>query len=594
MITIPSLVGAPSTVGLSVSASVARAKVAAGGGGVAPTPILSVTGALSFIAGAVAGTLVALIGNVPAGATPTLTPNDGRLVIAGDAVNGWKAVVGLTASSIGSIPLAVSANGATSASAAVSVTAPIYLPVLPNQYGAFLTKRLYAGYNGRMFTLQRASDNALRDVFPATGSDLADNEAVKTWANGSRVYVKTFYDQFGSSLILTWTDTVNMPVYDPSQSLAGAIPSLYDSIGGIGVSKFLRADVVLDRSALTIFDVVQPLSSQENSTMWAMYNSGLKATMRVDRAVPGLRFTGDANGHNYGTLAIPRVNPSVIGFSSSLTSTKLYIREQEIVGTGTEAQAINLLAVGGDQGTNATNASQARWGYVIYSAQLSTADALAVRDALTQAFYIPTVFDSRVVFTGDSITLGSGSRDLLNRIRQMRLNAKAEMFNCGIGGMTLSTMNTRYAAFISPLYTSAYGSRRCVVDSQAGSNDFAAGATSATMQARNITFTNSAKADGYVMGWGTIIQRVESGLPSGFPTEVASYNLWLNTKANGADFVIDYASQPRFAASDATTTASGLYGDEANGTAGAFIHPSTLGYSLLAPIDAAQLNMVLA
>lgn len=88
---------------------------------VAALPTLTIAGPLTFTSGAPAGTLVATIGNVPAGSTPTLTPNDGRLAIAGDATNGWKVVVGLTNASAGSIALSVAANGANSASATVTV-----------------------------------------------------------------------------------------------------------------------------------------------------------------------------------------------------------------------------------------------------------------------------------------------------------------------------------------------------------------------------------------------------------------------------------------------------------------------------------------
>ena len=86
-------------------------------------PALTLTGPLTYATNAAAGTLVANIGNVPAGVTPTLTPNDGRLVVAGSQQAGWTAVVGMSASSAGTISLSVAAAGATGATASVSVTA---------------------------------------------------------------------------------------------------------------------------------------------------------------------------------------------------------------------------------------------------------------------------------------------------------------------------------------------------------------------------------------------------------------------------------------------------------------------------------------
>lgn len=104
---------AGSTADLQVSGTVAAASA---------TPTLTLTGPLAYTVGAASGTLVANIGNVPSGATPTITPNDGRLAVAGDAANGWKVVVGLSASVAGNINLVVAATGANSASATIVVT----------------------------------------------------------------------------------------------------------------------------------------------------------------------------------------------------------------------------------------------------------------------------------------------------------------------------------------------------------------------------------------------------------------------------------------------------------------------------------------
>lgn len=87
-------------------------------------PQLTLTGPLTYATNAASGTLIANIGNVPAGITPTITPGDGREVIAGDATNGWKIVVGMTASSAGKISTTVAATGATSVTKDVTVTAP--------------------------------------------------------------------------------------------------------------------------------------------------------------------------------------------------------------------------------------------------------------------------------------------------------------------------------------------------------------------------------------------------------------------------------------------------------------------------------------
>lgn len=95
-------------------------------------PTLTLTGPLTFAVGAAAGTLIANIGNVPPGSTPTVVPNDGRFAIAGDQATGWRVVVGLSASSAGTINITVNAAGATPATVPVIVTAVSFDYVVTN------------------------------------------------------------------------------------------------------------------------------------------------------------------------------------------------------------------------------------------------------------------------------------------------------------------------------------------------------------------------------------------------------------------------------------------------------------------------------
>ena len=114
--------------------SLAAAVVIKGGGVIViptptPTPIPTPTITLSLsspsiAASAVPGTLVSNISNVPTGVTPSVTPNDGRLVIAGDASVGWKVVVGMSALSAGQVNFSIAATGATGASGTLTVTSP--------------------------------------------------------------------------------------------------------------------------------------------------------------------------------------------------------------------------------------------------------------------------------------------------------------------------------------------------------------------------------------------------------------------------------------------------------------------------------------
>lgn len=89
------------------------------GGGVTP---LGPTAA-SFSAGSVSGTLIALITGLQDGETITgVTPNDGRLAIAG---SGTQLVVGLSASSAGSIAAVLTSSAGRTLNIAITVTAMV-------------------------------------------------------------------------------------------------------------------------------------------------------------------------------------------------------------------------------------------------------------------------------------------------------------------------------------------------------------------------------------------------------------------------------------------------------------------------------------
>lgn len=87
-----------------------------------PTLTLTPTTA-SVPASAAPGYQLAAIGNVPAGVTPTLTPNDGRFLIGGSAGTGWVVVLGNAAISDGKANINVAAGGANGATLALTITA---------------------------------------------------------------------------------------------------------------------------------------------------------------------------------------------------------------------------------------------------------------------------------------------------------------------------------------------------------------------------------------------------------------------------------------------------------------------------------------
>ncbi len=122
-VTAPSTNSATATATVSVN-SIARSFSVTTAAPSTGTPTLTLSQASPSIASsAAAGTLVSNISNVPAGVTPTVASDGGVLVRAGDATNGWKVVVGMSALSAGTVNFSVAATGATGASGVLTVTA---------------------------------------------------------------------------------------------------------------------------------------------------------------------------------------------------------------------------------------------------------------------------------------------------------------------------------------------------------------------------------------------------------------------------------------------------------------------------------------
>lgn len=164
-----------------------------------PMPTLTISGALSFAANAPAGTVIASIGNVPAGQVPTVTPNDGRLAIAGNALAGWAIVVGNSASTAGTIAVSVTATGANGASATITVTPAIVALTISGSPGA-----------GTVGTSPSFAPTISGGTAPYTLSLLSGTLPPGRTVNGSARTVTGTYTTAGTySYVLRATDSAN-------------------------------------------------------------------------------------------------------------------------------------------------------------------------------------------------------------------------------------------------------------------------------------------------------------------------------------------------------------------------------------------------
>lgn len=149
--------------------------------GAVPLSVLTITPpAPAYTIATASGATIFSIAGVPSGVTPTISPNDGRVVIAGDQTNGWRAVRGLTATSVGSTTYAVSAPGAVSASAPVTVSEA---PVAGNKLFASRGNHI----NALTFALAGVTGYTMRTTHSLVGSWSELEGGIANWltSNGS-------------------------------------------------------------------------------------------------------------------------------------------------------------------------------------------------------------------------------------------------------------------------------------------------------------------------------------------------------------------------------------------------------------------------
>ncbi len=332
-----------------------------------PTLTLSATSP-SIASNAAAGTLVSNIGNVPAGATPTVTPNDGRLVIAGDASAGWKVVVGMSALSAGTVNFSVAATGATGASGVLTVTVAPNLPNVSsiNGFGSssivgtgstttgnrFLNKVATAlnattiRNNGIGGTVVQASNDA-------TGSPMVDNGRGRFVANvlGANISDLTIL-MWPNDLRYTGNPSVfNVAGYvrDMREIINGMIiagipaagillcsPTWYDSshyaIGGTGFTGSTDAiNVTYQQATLDL--------AKEYGTFYADIYTAIRDNGGLSLFVSGDVHWNDAGHQVAATAALAATRPNTTAKITTLTGTSTVPGQLDITGSAVSGAA---------------------------------------------------------------------------------------------------------------------------------------------------------------------------------------------------------------------------------------------------------------
>lgn len=489
----------------------------------------------------------------------------------------------------------------------VPVPDAVYLPTVGSAPTvAWGVRRLISAYSGALMEVQRASDSANMDV-PQLANGLADAAAVASWAAGSEVSVRTVYDQTGNARHLQQTTYANMPLFDVTGALGvyGAYNAIkavmfdgYNTSGVARVPKWfvIPTSVAYNRASMTQFLVVEPHSALQNNAYTTFFGSSLSTA----QSIVGPYMSGGSNAPSTRRIRQQYQTIAAIGGAGAF---KFY---QDGVFTPDQTAKTSAATTGGqfgESGTPGTGDFLANndnyLGYVLYPAALSNADVQAVAAALDSTFGIVAPSVGQVVGVGDSILFAGPANagpshkcQITWRKVRALLASNPAFYNMGVGSYTLAAAITNASAREYALAAQDSFTKR-VLFIQVGTNDMSAnGGTpgyGATLYSSLTSYITNARAAGYTkIVVCTLLPRSNSAdwnPGSQRNIEMADYNTRVRANAAGADVICDRAAHPIMGVY-ANTSDTTYYQDA--------LHPTALGYELLAAGDAAAINAALA
>lgn len=477
--------------------------------------------------------------------------------------------------------------------------APFALPAGLGSPAAFYSVVKPPGWNGNCAQIQRADTTALDIGWSAT--NICDKAAADTFCLNTTCGVSKWYDTSGNGLDAVQTTAANQAAFTNLNEWLGIRAISIQGVTGSAVSQSLRAPATCNRNALTVYQVMVPLTSYGFNVELEFADAGFTtAYAQVYNAGTALS-TNLGSPISFGLYSRSHVN--VIGLSSS-GSTGQIVRTngQQVTNGGLpSSQALAGLQIGQSIAGANYNGLQLEFALAYYCAAHTSAQMQAFEAAAAATFNPPATFANRLVYAGSSLIVSYRSTFGQTAAWQEGFGRGStwETYTMAVGGQTLATECSTNLAAISGLFDPTKALNRVMLD--APSNDVAnqtSFANTAAAQAFADTLYNSTllpcvaslKATGFDrVVVPTIIARGGWQLASGNFLDDArlryNANVVAGAAANGYT-VSDRASDPFFAA----TAATGNLGCYSSDT----VHLVNFCYGIMGRYDkAAILNFVL-
>lgn len=449
-----------------------------------------------------------------------------------------------------------------------TVSAPsLPLDAVGSAAAAYGSVRLRAAYAGNAFKVIRASDSTTLDI-GFDGNGVADFAAMDAFGSGTTVKLHTLYDQSGNSLDAT-SDS-SRPAQSMTANYVGAIRSL--EFPGTQYM-ILPAGLSLPRNGFSAVMAVSQTSGYY----------GTIATLGTTQFLFGWTNNGGFGAYNgaqdHSHLTIEHTGDSVASVVDD-GSNMIFAVGNKLYTDPFPGSAVTMT---GGYVPRSTGTGRFRLGALIfYPSALSAADVLLARNALNVRFRIPLQVKDRIVYIGDSITAAYNAADAVGYAAIASRSHTVRSYVQVNTGVPAQLQADESAASYTPFVVTG---ARNVAHIFSGTNDIAANASGASVVTTTATLYAALKAGGFnEVIIGTMLPRTAgftNGQTSGgFETQRQAYNTAIRATYPSRE-IADYGGHPIIGAAGASADTS-LYADG--------IHPTKLGHTYLATIEAAGVN----
>lgn len=470
-------------------------------------------------------------------------------------------------------------------------TAATTLPLdnVPGAIGAYGTRKLRAAYAGSAIQVTRASDStALAIGFIGNALDTATEDA---FCAGTSCAITIWYDQSGSGNNATAAAST-APHIAAFNKIGNARSILFDSAwtgAGNAPASFmtLPAGVAATFNASSAIVLARTRDIQHVTHIFQWTNSGSNSLIlgRVPSTVFQTGMYIPAFGQ-FPTGSFMSATPYVAGYTSSGTQFESW-QDDVINGGGATGNTSPLAGgfIGQAPAMDSYSGYQEMAAIIFYPIGMNDTQRVNLTSSLHWNFQTTPQARANWVSDGDSITDGYQSSFMQNwlRLAEPDLQKPMRITNIALFGDTLAGRVGAYASNVAPLFSATASDN--ILTIFAGTNDLGAGSAASGVEASVQSYTSLAHATGYKVIVATILPVF--GRTAGQETARQTYNTWLVANwASFADGMADVNADPTMGGASTVAANTALYADG--------LHPTTLGYSYIAPIFAAAVNSLLA